>query len=153
MLDQNRSPQKQLFSIIDKSSKIAKGDHEKILKFVLYHEINSYLKQRIKLWKEGIIIQNAGFYSTDLLSSLIVQAKIENSKKMSMFLNETIFAGREDLQRDSKKWMKRQEEEAMGRTSHFAQNACSEENSLELNHFIGSDLTELKTELATAASC
>jgi hypothetical protein len=56
MIEQNRSPHKQLGNIMDRYSKSVKGEHEKIVKFVLFHDIHAYLKERAKFWNEGTII-------------------------------------------------------------------------------------------------
>lgn len=55
------------------------------------------------------------------------------------------------MQKESKKWLRREEEEALGKTFHSTD--VSEEHALELNHFINSDLSELKAQIISAMTC
>jgi hypothetical protein len=76
MIEQNRTLQRQMTAIMEKGSKVAKGEHDKIVKYVLFNEINTYFKERIKSWSQEAITENACFYNTDLLLSLLAEAKI-----------------------------------------------------------------------------
>lgn len=94
MIEQNRTPQRQLATIMEKSSKVSKGEYDKIVKYVLFNEINAYFKERIKSWNEEATTENACFYDTDLLLSLLAETKIEKTQQMCLMLSETVLSGR-----------------------------------------------------------
>ena len=66
------------------------------MKYVLFNEILAYFRERIKCWSQGFISENACFYNTDFLLSLLAEAKIDDFKKMIRLLNEVVYAGKED---------------------------------------------------------